>query len=183
MYHGVSIRDLSAVINHLQPFRGDLEGRATEQPWYELQQPQMEYRGVFDAKKIVYQEISTYQSFAMDTLGVYTNNKVFMIPSTDLFLLTVLNSTPVWAYLSEVCSKLAGGTLALQASFVSKVPIPPASESEQESLRVLAQKCLDAKGQGAQVAAWEAEIDERVGRLYGLSSAEIAALRGEQGKG
>ncbi len=183
MYHGVSIRDLSAVINHLQPFRGDLEGRATEQPWYELQQPQMKYRGVFDAKKIVYQEISTYQSFAMDTLGVYTNNKVFMIPSTDLFLLTVLNSTPVWAYLSEVCSKLAGGTLALQASFVSKVPIPPASESEQESLRVLAQKCLDAKGQGAQVAAWEAEIDERVGRLYGLSSAEIAALRGEQGKG
>jgi hypothetical protein len=33
------------------------------------------------------------------------------------------------------------------------------------------------------VAEWEAEIDERVGRLYGLTSAEITALRAEQGKG
>lgn len=34
-----------------------------------------------------------------------------------------------------------------------------------------------------QVTDCEAEIDERVGRLYGLDSAEIKAIRAEQGKG
>jgi len=34
----------------------------------------------------------------------------------------------------------------------------------------LVQQCLDAKGQGPQIAEWEAEINERVARLYGLPS-------------
>jgi len=34
------------------------------------------------------------------------------------------------------------------------------------------QKCLDARGQGTGVADWEAEINERVARLYGLTAEE-----------
>lgn len=39
-------------------------------------------------------------------------------------------------------------------------------------------KCLDAKGQN--VAQWEAEIDQIVARLYGLTDAERAIIEGKK---
>ena len=62
------------------------------------------------------------------------------------------------------------------------LPIPNAPTTDHTAITALTQKCLDAKGQGANVAQWEAEIDERVARLYGLSSADLRAIRAEQGK-
>lgn len=38
----------------------------------------------------------------------------------------------------------------------------------------------DAKGQGPEVTAWEAEINARVARLYGLTETEVAAIEGPQ---
>ena len=61
-------------------------------------------------------------------------------------------------------------------------PIPPAPAAERAAIGALAQHCLDAQGQGALVAGWEAEIDERVARLYGLGPADLRAMRGAQGK-
>ena len=40
--------------------------------------------------------------------------------------------------------------------------------SDRAAIEVLAQNCLAAKGQGPQVAEWEAEINARVAKLYGL---------------
>lgn len=60
-----------------------------------------------------------------------------------------------------------------------RLPIPAAPANERDAIGALAERCLGAQGQGAQVAQWEAEIDERVGRLYGLSAADLAAMRGE----
>jgi len=57
---------------------------------------------------------------------------------------------------------------------------PPAAPAARQAIAQLAQQCVDAQGQGAQVAAWEAEIDERVARLFGLTAAEVA-LAGEVG--
>jgi hypothetical protein len=37
MHHDVNVSGMEAVITHLEPFREDLEGRATKQEWYELQ--------------------------------------------------------------------------------------------------------------------------------------------------
>jgi hypothetical protein len=47
------------------------------------------------------------------------------------------------------------------------------------AITALAQQCLDARGQGPQVKQWEAEIDERVARLYGLRAADLRAMQGE----
>ena len=58
-----------------------------------------------------------------------------------------------------------------------KFPIPHASATDQEAISILVNKCLDAKGQN--VSKWEAEIDDRVARLYGLTPDEIKLIRGE----
>lgn len=61
--------------------------------------------------------------------------------------------------------------------YVSKLPIAQASTADQKAISTLVKKCLDdAKGQN--VSKWEAEIDDRVARLYGLTADEMKLIRG-----
>ncbi len=166
MRHGVGVSGLRSVLNHLRVYRDRLEQRATKQEWYELQQPQSRFMWAFEGPKILYQEIATHQGFAFDTTGAITNNKVFMIPTEDLFLLGVLNSAAAWLYLKETAGRLQGGAVALQALYVSVIPIPDAPAAEREKIAELVQRCLDARGVGCE--EWEAEINDRVARLYGI---------------
>ncbi len=85
-----------------------------------------------------------------------------------MYLLGVLNSTIAWNLLESICSTLRGGWFELRSIYMSKLPIPNASPADRAAIEVLVQRCLDAKGQGPQVAEWEAEINARVARLYGL---------------
>jgi len=179
MYHGVDVLGFEGVLDHLRPYRDKLEGRATKQEWYELQQPQMRYRTAFERPKIMYPEIAKEPRFAFDDAGAYPNNKTFFIPVQDRFLLGVLNSAPVWAFLKQTCSVLGdadkGGRLELRAIYMERLPIPRATPADRDAIAELAQKCLDAGGKGPQVAEWEAEIDERVAVLYGLRAAPARA--------
>jgi hypothetical protein len=175
MYHGVDVRGMEAVLEHLRPYRDQLEGRATRQQWYELQQPQMRYKPAFEQTKIIYPEIAKESRFAFDEVGVYPNNKAFFIPVADLYLLGLLNSTWTWNYLKNTCSVLGdaekGGRLELRAIYMEKLPIPQAGVADRKAITELVQKCLDVGGKGPQVAEWEAEIDDRVAALYGLKAA------------
>jgi TaqI-like C-terminal specificity domain/Eco57I restriction-modification methylase len=166
MYHGIDIQKLDTVISYLKPYRQQLENRAASQEWYELQQPQMRSSSAFVQPKIIYPEMNQTSRFTFDKTGVFVNNKIFVIPSNDLYLLGVLNSSHVWKYLSSACSELLGESLELRNIYMNKVPIPKASEIEQKAIAKLVQKCLDAKGVGCE--AWEKEIDIRVAKLYGF---------------
>ena len=62
---------------------GPEEPRATEQEWYELQQPQMAYEKFLSVvQRAVYQEINRTDAFAYDNgkPGMFVNNKVFFDP-------------------------------------------------------------------------------------------------------
>jgi len=178
---GININDYPAIKDYLQQWRHNLEPRprdwdeptngrwAGRKPgsykWYEIQD-EIAYFKEFGKPKILYQEIATFQSFAYDTTGAFANNKVFLIPTDDLYLLGVLNSTPAWDYLQSVCSKLVGGALAMQTPYVLSLPVPNASTKDRAAITALVQKCLDARGIGCE--AWEQEINDRVAALYGL---------------
>ena len=62
--------------------------------WWELRP--CAYYDAFDRPKIIYQEIQYYPAYALDTGGLYLNNKGFMIGSADPFLLATLNSPLLW---------------------------------------------------------------------------------------
>lgn len=166
MYHGLDAKELTSVLEHLQVYRQKLEQRATKQEWYELQQPQLRYSSFYTQPKIVYPIIAKEARFAFDATGSFINDKAFIIPVSDLYLLGILNSSFVWDYLKSICSKLRGGDLELRHIYISKIPIPNASSGEREPISKLVQKCLDAKG--ANCSQWEEEINARVAALYGL---------------
>lgn len=104
---GLHIDSYPSVRDHLQQFRADLEpkprGSIGASPgrkpgsyqWYEIQDP-VEYWELFGSPKIVYQEIQFHPAFCLDRKGYLANNKVFSIPSDDLYLLGVLNSPLLW---------------------------------------------------------------------------------------
>ncbi|NMF64071.1 class I SAM-dependent DNA methyltransferase [Brasilonema octagenarum UFV-E1] len=166
---GVNINHYPAVFAHLKQWQAELEKRYDKgKYWWELRA--CDYYPVFEQPKIVYPEICKEPRFAFDQNSLFLNNKAFIIPSNDLYLLGVLNSKPVWEYLKNICSVLGdadkGGRLELRAIYISKIPIPNASTTEREAISKIVQKCLDAKGVDCE--AWEKEIDERVAALYGL---------------
>lgn len=158
-YHGIDIRRYPSVENHLKPFRSFKDGqgktvgldhRATQQEWFELQQPQMAYRGFFDGEKIVYPEIGKEARFVLETNGLYLNNKCFFLPSADWFLLGVLNSASVFGYLKEVCALLgdkdSGGRLEYRAQYLENLPIPDASAADRGLIGELARRAQGLHG-------------------------------------
>jgi hypothetical protein len=66
------------------------------------------------------------------------------------------------------------------SDYMTQIPVPSASRTDQAGLEALVDKILLAKraDPAADVSAWEREIDERVYRLYGLTPEEIKIVEG-----
>lgn len=163
--HDADVRGLSAVLKHLKPYKSELENRATKQAWYELQQPQARYAAHFSKPKIVYPIITNEPRFALDTTGAYISDKVYAIPTDDLFLLGVLNSSAFWRLIVVLCSPLRGGFYELRVTQLANMPIPNASKAERSKIASLVERCLTKEASGRIDS--EAEIDERIAKLYG----------------
>ena len=177
-----------AIYNHLSNFKSQLSARNKAETgiryeWYALQRCAATYWQEFEKPKIIFPEICKEPRFTFDRSGVFTNNKAFIIPLDDLYLLGILNSACAWEYTKLICSSLGdenkGGRLMLQWVNFKKLPIPPASPADKARIETLVQQCLTAQGQA--VAATEAEIDDIVTRLYGLTEAERAIIQGREG--
>ena len=162
---GIDIHRYPAIFDHLKQWQSELEKRYDKgNYWWELRA--CRYYDAFNKPKIIYPEISKESRFTLDTTGIFTNNKAFIIPINDFYLLGVLNSSFTWQYLKSFCSELLGKSLELRSIYMNNIPIPNACNSEKETISKLVQKCLDAKGVDCEV--WEKEIDDRVAALYGL---------------
>jgi len=142
----IAITDFPAIERHLLPFKDKLEKRATKQEWFELQQAQEAYEQDFRSPKVLYPEISQGAKFALDQIGYFPINKLFYVPTTDWYLIGVLNSRLIWYYLFGICSPLRGGEwrLELRAQHVETVPIPKASEDQRTAIARLAESAQRA---------------------------------------
>src|SRR5262249_20797416 len=105
---GIDIQQYPAVKRHLETHRIKLEPKPKDwtgkdwpgrkpgsYKWYELQDP-IEYWAEFDKPKIVYQVIQFHPCYAFDKARMLGNDKTFILPTTDFYLLGVLNAPLVW---------------------------------------------------------------------------------------
>jgi hypothetical protein len=145
--------------------------------WYEIQD-NVAYWKDFESPKILYQEIATHQAFAWDENNFYSNNKTFLIPNSNYYLLALLNSTLVWFFLDQIVGKMAGGTYAMQTPYISQIPIVNATKSQRTAIEKLVQKCLDAKkgNPKADTSELEKAIDHLVYKLYQLTYDEVKII-------
>ncbi|MEG4286301.1 TaqI-like C-terminal specificity domain-containing protein [Microcoleus sp. A006_D1] len=179
-YHKININNYPAIFKYLFQYKKELEQRSTSNShaWYEIQQPQYVYSRSFDKPKIVFPDIESSSCFTIDNENSFPDTTVFVIPNDNKYLLGILNSKFVLFFYRNISSQVRGGSLRYKTQYVKQIPIPTASEADKKIIEALVQKCLDAKGQG--VEKWEAEIDEIVAHLYGLTDDEMKIIRGEQ---
>jgi hypothetical protein len=172
MSHGLDIRRYPAIERHLSEFRSDLKKRATDQAWYELQQPSPALVPLLERPKIIYPIIGKEPRFVLDEDGFYLNDKAFLLPTGDWYLLAVLNSTPAFEHLKTVCSILGdeskGGRLEFRAIYMETLPVPDAPAKDREKVGALAQEAQRLHGERRKRV-------EKFLREIGLSPAESSS--------
>ena len=167
--------------------------------WYEIQDT-VDYHAEFTKPKIIYPVIAKEPRFTLDTKGFYSNDKTFIIPNPNLYLLGILNSKLAWLYLKRTCSVLGDpdkrGRLELRDIYVKTLPIrtidfdDPADVQMHDEMVALVDAMLDLHRQlpaltgearrivQARIDATDRQIDALVYRLYGLSADEIRIVEG-----
>jgi uncharacterized membrane protein YgcG len=189
---GIDIKRYPAILRHLSQYKAELTpgvpgGRKPgSYQWFEIQD-NVAYWQEFEQPKILYQEIATYQAFAWDALGHYTNNKCFLIPGASMYLLGLLNSIPTWFFLGQTATKLQGGAYQMQTPYVSQIPIPVGSNTEaiaglvERVLALTPQPPLPRAGEGEPRSGGESGSGGGEGR--GEPRSGGGEGRGESGSG
>ena len=102
-----------------------------------------------------------------------------MIVSSSKYLLGVLNSKLTTYCVSQSAAARQGGFLEYKPMYISPLAIP--EQPKDETISLLVTKILAAKRADPQAdtSKLEAEIDQLVYQLYGLSQEEIKIVEGK----
>jgi len=201
--HGIDIKNYPAILAYLKQFKEELipkpddwigdnwEGRKPgPYKWYEIQDT-IDYYEAFEQSKIIYPEICQKPEFTFDESGYYTNNKCFIIPRSDKYLLGVLNSHLMHFLFELNLPKLRGGYYMPAYVVLKNFPIflPDFSDTadiqRHDRMVALVTQMLDLHKRvrettlehekvlfQRQIEATDREIDDLVFELYGLTEEE-----------
>lgn len=184
-------RNYPAIANHLLPYAEAAEKRYDKgEYWWELRA--CDYYPEFEKPKLFWPEIAGSARFALDMNGYYANNKTYLIPKADLYLLGLLNSSLLRLFIHSVCTDLQGNSFNFSAIFIERTPIRTIdfSNAEDKALHdrmiALVDGMLALHKQMAnvraghertaiqrQIEATDRQIDNLVYELYGLTEDEI----------
>ncbi len=140
----IAIDDYPAIRDWLLQFKVDLEGRATKQEWFELQQAQEAYAPHFAAPKISYPHFNDTRNFLFEPQGAFSNDKSYLISSDDKALLGLLNSRVLWFILSAMSPPVRGGFHELRVQYVEKLPVPTWNDTARAELAALSDQASKA---------------------------------------
>ncbi|WP_138504393.1 Eco57I restriction-modification methylase domain-containing protein [Nostoc sp. PA-18-2419] len=137
---------------------------------------------IFEREKILTPQLQNYPSFTLDLEGWYADGGYCLILKEEVnieykFLLGILNSSVLWFFIKNTSHPYNNNYFYFKTKYLEPFSIPTAPKPDRLAIEALVQKCLDAKGQA--VKEWEAEIDDRVAHLYGLTAEEMKIIRGE----
>ncbi|OPX98171.1 MAG: Modification methylase PaeR7I [Syntrophorhabdus sp. PtaB.Bin006] len=184
--HGTDIDRYPAIRAHLEQYRPDLEPKNSENQtrgrkpgsykWYEIQD-NIAYYKEFDQPKIVYPNITRTNVFTFDTSGWFTNQKCFIIPINDQYLLAILNSKVASEWFAATLPLLRGGFYEPSAVFMKDFPVPSVADTQKSAIAALVQQIL-ADPDSPNVPRLETDINRLVYDLYGLTPEEIRIVEG-----
>lgn len=150
--------------------------------WYEIQD-NIAYWQEFERKKIISTKVSINPTFAIDDEGHYLGNTSYLVAAgpEPNYMLGLLNSKVARCYATSVFVEKQNGWYEVQPAGLEAFPIPTATNTLMISDLVADILATKAENPSADVRALEAEIDQRVYALYGLSAEEIRIVEGEGG--
>ncbi len=133
----------SSIAAHLLKHKAKAKARYDQGDfWWELRS--CAYYQEFEKHKIIYGHFSPTALFSYDDKGFYSNDKSYIIPNSDNYLLGLLNSKLTWFYLKSICPFVRGGYYELRTQYTETVPIPEASEIQKKLVSAIAIKAQEA---------------------------------------
>jgi hypothetical protein len=206
---GVNITEYPAIESYLKQFKEKLmpkpkdwsgekwKGRKPgSYKWYEIQDS-IDYYLEFEKPKIIYPNICKRPEFAFDESKKYTNQKCFIVPLTDKYLLGILNSSVDFFLFRTILPKLRGDFYEPSYVFLKDFPIRTIDFTNQDekplhdklvslvdNMLELQKKYDDARIERdkelyeRQIKIVDAQINGLVYDLYGLTGEEIEIIEG-----
>ncbi|MGA3327261.1 MAG: N-6 DNA methylase [Terriglobia bacterium] len=193
--------EYSAVSEHLLPYADACRKRQDHGDyWWELRP--CDYYEFFDTPKIIFPDISKAPRFYLDAAGFYLVNTAYCLGTDDKYLLGVLNCRLFWFAISNI--SIPFGVRAgefryrLIYQYMEKVPIrrinfsDAADKARHEMMVKLVDRMLELNKQkhsgklapsqvervDREIAATDAEIDNLVYELYGITDEERKIIEG-----
>jgi hypothetical protein len=208
--HGINIDKYPAIKNFLSHFKEELIPRPKDwkggqwkgrKPgkyiWYEIQDT-IAYFKEFEKPKIIYPNICRKPEFTFDSENFYTNQKCFIIPVADKYLLGILNSSLNFFLFRNMLPKLRGNFFEPSYIFFKEFPIHPINfldpqeKSLHEKIIKLVDKILELNKKKSsfppsserekierEIKIIDETIDELVYELYGITEEEKEIIERE----
>jgi adenine-specific DNA-methyltransferase len=167
-----------AIVSHLLNFRDDAKKRSDQGDyWWELRP--CDYYDKFEIPKIIFPNICKQPEFTFDTNGIFTNQKCFIIPLDDKYLLGVLNSSVTFFLFRHTLPKLRGDFYEPSYVYLKDFPIPKANDNIRSKITSLVDEILMIKrgDSGRDITDLELEIDKIIYELYKLTAEEIQIIK------
>ena len=188
------VKNYPAIAKQLKPFSDAAKKRQDKgNYWWELRA--CDYYAEFDKPKIIYPNICKQPEFAFDNSAWYTNQKCFIIPIDDKYLLGILNSKVTFFLFKALLPKLRGDFYEPSYVYFKKFPIrpinfaDPTDAARHARMVSLVQQMLTLQQQFAtellpqtktmlkrQIGTVDRQIDALVYELYGLSEDELGII-------
>jgi hypothetical protein len=130
---------------HMKPLEAKLRKRSDKgRYWWELRS--CSYYELFEQPKIVYQEIQTLSSFAYEDEAHYGNNKIFFLPTADLWLLSVLNAPLMWWHNWRYLPRMINDTVTPLGVLMKDLPIAEPTDEAREEAESGAGRLVEIRG-------------------------------------
>ena len=153
-----------SIHSHLNQHRAALIKRHDQgEYWWELRA--CAYWAKFDRPKLMYQEIQYYPCYLLDRSKMLSNNKVFILPGDDLYLLAVLNSPLMWWHNWRYLPHMKDEALTPSAFMMEKLPIVQPEANTRQAVSVAVQRLMDLT---AHVRTGRLSILDQMKTKYGV---------------
>ena len=156
-----------SIYHYFLPLKDKIKKRQDQgHYWWELRA--CAYYDSFHQPKILYQEIQFHPSFSFDIQERYTNNKGFILPTQDLYILAVLNSPLYWWHNWRYLPHMKDEALTPKEELLSCLPVvEPTSycKSQIENLtRDLIELIQNDQQANYEVLDW-LQVEQKIAKL------------------
>lgn len=144
---GVDIEKYPAIKAHLQKFHEKLLNRSSSgHQWYEISSV-IAYHEKFNQPKMVWADISKSNQVSFDEKAYHLADTCFFLPTNDMFVFALLNSTVIEFIFKALSTMIRGGFYRYKTQYIETLPIPPANETQKSQLAKLAKTAQTAAEQ------------------------------------
>jgi hypothetical protein len=146
-----------SLYRHMKAIQQRLVARQDKgQHWWELRS--CDYYAIFEQPKILYQEIQFHPQYALSQKPLFGNNKVFLLPTADLYLLAVLNSPLLWwhnwRYLPHMKDEALNPAGFRMESLPIAEPTPEIRAETEDKVATLLARATESRDQTRELLTW-----------------------------